>query len=104
MSAMNRWRAAIVREPEMFAQDTVRLLVADPSGGVLTERGLWVRLPEGERAPDMGLILPAEAIAVIGEAIHRFHGYTDRAAEAAVLREWLAVERERVDRVLRGER
>lgn len=67
----------------------------------LADDGSW-RLPaEGHRASNAGLVLPYEAVEAIGEAVETFLGHASHAAtEARVLREWLAVERERVERML----
>jgi hypothetical protein len=49
----------------------------------------------------MGLLLPAEAVEAIARAVQEFQGHTSHAdTEARVLREWLTVERARVDRAL----
>jgi len=50
---------------------------------------------------DLGILLPAEAVEAIALAIDEWQGHTSHAdTEARVLREWLTIERNRVDDVL----
>jgi len=103
-----RYRAYIVEDPMMdpFLR-AVRLMVVEDgvpgvtAGSVLTEDGTW-RVPvEGTAMHDAGIILPREALPAIEDAVERWQGKANHGAtEAAVLREWLAVERGRVDKAL----
>lgn len=103
---MTRYRSYIVEDPmtDPFMR-VVRLLVVDQDvalgrGAVLMPDGTWQAVESGTRV-ESGLLLPAESIEAIGEGIERWQGKANHAAtESAVLREWLAVERGRVDRVL----
>ena len=104
---MNGIEARIVAEPMNWAMNTVRLLVRDPHGNraaaYLMEDGTWKEADEGTSPEGMGLLLPAGAVEAIARAAQEFQGHTSHAdTEARVLREWLAVERGRVDRVLAG--
>lgn len=67
----------------------------------LNEKGVWVEIPEAHEAKDAGILLPAASIEAIAVAIQQYQGHVSHAdTEARVLREWLSVERGRVDRVL----
>jgi hypothetical protein len=96
-------RALVLRTWEDFARNTVRLLVQDSTGAVLQEDGTWYRSPdEATSNGKAGVLLPMETVEAIAAAIAEFQGHTSHAdTEARVLREWLAVERERVEQVLR---
>ena len=69
----------------------------------LNEKGEWVEVAEAAAKPaDAGITLPPEAIEAIAVAIQKYQGHASHAdTEAKVLREWLTVERARVDEVLR---
>lgn len=99
-------RAQLSQSLDDFARRTVHLqMVRDrPDGQVDVWLGgdEWLTLgaavvvdgPSGAR-------LPLEAVAALREALDRFEGKTtDSATEAAVLREVLTVERERVNNLL----
>ena len=96
--------ARIVSDPTNWAMNTVRLLVRDFHGdraAYLMEDGTWKEADEGTSPDGMGLLLPAEAVESIARAVQEFQGHTSHSdTEARVLREWLAVERGRVDRAL----
>lgn len=105
---MSRYRAYIVEDPmqDPFLR-TIRLMVVEegiPSvtaGSVLMGDGTWQVPTEGTVLDGAGIILPREALPAIEAAVERWQGRANHGAtEAAVLREWLAVERERVDRAL----
>jgi hypothetical protein len=102
------WKAYIVEDPMADPlMRSVRLLLVDvhPSGraSYVTSSPLVLKTVEdgvalGEEA---GLLIPAESVEAIRLGIERWQGKAGNpAAEVAVLREWLAVERERVDRAL----
>ena len=64
----------------------------------------WRPIREGEvlQDGDAGFSFPAEALEAIEQAFERSKGAPSHArTEAAVLREWLAVERARVDEALK---
>lgn len=99
------FRALVQRDGNGWATRTVRLLVLDarPNGAeVLQSDGTWVSISEGSALPDdVGIVLPDEAVEAIAQAISEYQGYAGHAeTETRVLREWLAVERARVDRSL----
>jgi len=87
----------------------VRLHLYRPSAigqvSILMRDGTWAEHNEMHVLPeDAGVELPREAIAAIHEAIKRYGGtLTDEGTEVKVLREWLEVERGRVDRLIRME-
>jgi len=85
-----------------WVTETVRLLIRDPDGQVLMADGSWVRYAEGEVVADgAGVVLPRASVEAIAVAIAEWQGHMSHAdTEARVLREWLAVERGRVDRAL----
>ena len=95
---MSEYRAAIVDD---FATMTVRLHVGHWIGDqahFLMEDGAWRTIDRGQASPPgAGLVLPEGAVAAIADAFHPRAGHkveVDRLSEA------LAVERQRVDRVL----
>lgn len=98
---MRRADARVYAGPDSFVRNQVTLAVRDDNGYYLMSDGTWRAFSEGEVATDMGIALPAHVIEAIGVAIQEWQGHTSHAdTEARVLREWLAVERERVDRTL----
>lgn len=102
MTGWGRGAAArIVEEPELFQQNSVRLLVRDDNDNYLTSDGTWLRGEEATESASYGLRLPAAVIEAIAVAIQAYQGHTSHAdTEARVLREWLAVEQRRVDKAL----
>jgi hypothetical protein len=96
--------ARVVAESTNWATGTVRLLVRDADRGrpsYLMEDGTWKEADEGTSPVGMGLILPAESVEAIARAVEEFQGHASHSdTEARVLREWLAVERGRVDLAL----
>lgn len=98
-------RAMVGRDDRSFATNTVRLYVAEARGPHSTAHlmadGTWQVVEDGARLDDTGLVLPAAAVDAILEAIEELQGHRSHAdTEARVLREWLTVERGRVDAVL----
>jgi hypothetical protein len=91
---------------EDFGTGTVRLQIGRPrSNGTaewLTQNGLWQVVDEGVRLDEgFGIVLPRGSVEAIAVAIQNWQGHASHAdTEAKVLREWLAVERDRVDRIL----
>jgi hypothetical protein len=81
---------------------TCTIIVVNYDGAkprVLMPDSSWTEINEGEVAP-AGLVLPAEAMDALIDAIDRYRGAPSHAkTEAAVLREWLAAEQARVDKV-----
>ena len=100
------YRAFVERDFNGWASNTVRLLVVNNRGPHMDILcGDAIRsVPEGDLIPDdAGIVLPAEAVEAIVQAFAEYQGHASHAeTEARVLREWLAVERARVDRSLRG--
>lgn len=71
---------------------------------VLRPDGTWLEIVEAAAPPTPSFTLPRAAMEAFVEEVDRYRGQPSHAkTEAAVLREWLAVERERVDRVLTHE-
>lgn len=100
---MRGFEARVVQGPDLFARNRVTLLIRDgDQRAFLMGDGTWVSVAEDVAAPaDMGLILPAGSIEAIALAVAEYQGHTSHAdTEARVLREWLAVERARVDGAL----
>jgi hypothetical protein len=98
---MPDWRAALVADWPMRG---TRLYAARTVGHDLVERlvdGKWVVgqpdvAPEGE-----GLYIPEAALPAIFDAMSAYQGLaTHQSTEAKILREWLEVEKGRVDRWL----
>jgi hypothetical protein len=96
--------AVVLRDGDGWSRDVVRLGVREKRGttaAFLMPDGTWHTAGEGETAGQHGLLLPTGSIEAIAEAIQEWQGHTSHAdTEARVLREWLAVERARVDRSL----
>jgi hypothetical protein len=102
---MSETYRAYVDRAYAFSRDTVRLKVAVGRGygrvSFLNSDGTWTEHDEGTAPADMGIELPAGAIEAIAAAIEEYQGHASHAdTEARVLREWLVVERGRVDRTL----
>lgn len=95
---MRGFDARVMVGSNMFARDVVLLAVRDNDRqAYLMPDGNWSVLEEGV-AVDVGITLPAGAIEAIAVAIAEYQGHTSHAdTEARVLREWLAIERVRVD-------
>lgn len=92
---------------EDFVRGTVRIMIGEerPDGRfhILLEDGTWVDLEPNEAASeDAGVVLPLSALDALLDALLERKGAASHArTEAAVLREWLAVERARVDAAMR---
>ncbi len=93
--------------------DTVRLHVWRPVGGTagiveaLLEDGSWMVVDAVATTPptDAGISLPVDTLEAVAAALAEYLGHhLPSAGEIAVLREWLTVERGRVDRTLEGGR
>jgi hypothetical protein len=98
---MPEWRAALVPD---FRMRGVRLYAEKIIGHDLAERlvdGQWV-VGDPAAIPDTeGLLIPDLAVPAIFDAFAAYQGLaTHQATEAKILREWLEVERGRVDRWL----
>lgn len=106
MAGSEGYQAFIERRWDDPLEDVVRLHVITPfrvdrHRSYLTETGAWYDAVEGMQATASGIVLPREALKAIVLAIKEFRGdLVDESTEAKVLREWLAVERRRVDEVL----
>lgn len=102
---MSGYEAWLYDEPKFFDRNVVTLAVREQRYGgtasYLLSNGTWQTVAEGEQIVDMGIVLPRASIEAIAVAIQGWQGHTSHAdTEARVLREWLAVERDRVDRAL----
>lgn len=98
---MRDYAARVFDDVRFFATDTVRLGIRSPENAYLMADGTWVQVADGSTVENMGIVLPRGAIEAIATAIAEFQGHTSHAdTEARVLREWLAIERDRVDAVL----
>lgn len=82
-------------------RNVLRLLVRDGERFLYAD-GSWRATEPGTMLPpEAGIELPRSAIEAIAVAIQEWQGHTSHAdTEARVLREWLAVERQRVDKAL----
>jgi len=97
---MTRFEAAILDGPHLWTMNRVTLAVRE-GNSYLMEDGTWQAFDEGTATEGTGIALPRGAIEAIAVAIQNWQGHASHAdTEAKVLREWLAVERERVDRTL----
>ena len=100
------FRAYVARDYGDHLSENVRLFLVEryPARGdvhVLAADGRWVETVEGARNEAAGILFPAAAIEVIAQAIEEYQGHASHAGtEARVLREWLAVEMERVNNAL----
>lgn len=102
---MSDYEARLLDDASSWGRNTVRIAVRRRVGNrieFMMADGLWVSVDDGVLAPpDMGIEIPRAAIEAIAVGIQEWQGHTSHAdTEARVLREWLAVERERVDRAL----
>lgn len=90
--------------------DRVRLVViqrhTNRSSDFLMSDGTWENVPEMEIVPEtlertIGIIFPANTINAFVEAVKEFKGdQLEPTTEVKVLREWLTVEKDRVDSIL----
>jgi hypothetical protein len=94
--------ARVLTGPHLFVRDQVTVAIRDDRlGEYLMRDGSWQVLPEGESSEDIGILIPAGAIEALAVAVAEYQGHTSHAdTEARVLREWLAVERARVEKAL----
>ena len=101
---MSEYDAMLLREMADWQRNTTRLMVREKRGirsAYLMEDGTWTDQEDGTALDRTGLILPAGSIEAIARAIQEFQGHASHAdTEARILREWLAVEKARVDAVL----
>ncbi len=99
---MKGYKARVLDDPTFFIRDRVRLAVVDvDQGAYLMPDGTWTVVGEGAQPDGIGLGLPRAAIEAIELAIAEWQGHTSHTdTEIRVLREWLAVERGRVDGAL----
>lgn len=97
---MKDFEARLWDGPDSFSKNVVTLLVRDQRA-YLMQDGSWQQVPEGKSIEGAGIELPRGSIEAIAIAIQEWQGHTSHAdTEARVLREWLAVERARVERAL----
>lgn len=100
------FEAIIVEDLEEVHRQTVRLVVVQregPAAALLMGDGTWYRSPEATALPPEkpGLVLPRAAVETVRHAIETWQGAAGSpATEARILREWLELERSRVDRLI----
>jgi hypothetical protein len=104
---MNRYRVAIVppggQHSDPLAQNVSILVIDRDTHTMLSPDGTWVGVNEGVALDKPTLLLPAEVMEPLIDAIDAYRGAPSHAkTEAAVLREWLAKEQSRVDEVFRA--
>lgn len=92
------WGAGITED---WPSGTVRVFIGNqrPDGHseLLMEDGTWLTVETGTTTDRAGILLPRPALDALLDELTRWKGLaTHQATEAKVLREWLAVERERV--------
>lgn len=102
------WLVHIQESPYDWRGSTVRVLIfREGAHGryELLNRDGTATVVEPGTAPtdDAGFEIPRGALAAIGEACNRFMGELPSTAEVRVLREWLTVEKGRVDSLLKKE-
>lgn len=102
-------RARFLDSVDTIQRNAVRLVLVDdrPDGrqGLLLSDGMWqtVDVVEAASSLDVGIVIPRSAVdAIVVAAAEYRGGAVHGQTEAAVLREWLSYERQRVDRVLRA--
>lgn len=105
---MANMRAHLFADHQDFARRTVRLILVRQRGDGRDDVWMggdeWRTIEEGTVTPEPpGVLLPVDAVDALREAIDHYEGKAGHAAtEARVLREWLDVERARVDKALEG--
>lgn len=105
---MGGYEARLLDDTDGWTRNTVRLAIRRGVGDrteFLNPDSTWSSVQEGMLGPSpMGIELPRAAVEAIATAIAEWQGHTSHAdTEARVLREWLSVERDRVDRALTPE-
>ena len=101
----DRYRAIIADTPGDSFNQTVTMYLAEQvygKGSALTSDGTWKQYEEGGTVEGAGIAIPRGMVEALYEACERFLGknVNHAATEASVLREWLKVEQERVERIL----
>ena len=94
----------LVRLFDDFPMRSVRIRILDEARNTELHRdGSWQPYEEqGLVNMDLGIVIPAGAVEALAVAIAEYQGHASHAnTEAAVLREWLAVEQRRVDDALK---
>lgn len=99
------YRARVMDGLDLWDKNLVRLVIrrsTPTTHAYLMSDGTWMQFQEGtEVTGEVGVLLPSAALEAIVRCVEEWQGHTSHAdTEARVLREWLTVERERVDRVL----
>lgn len=101
------FHARVLDDVGSWTRNTVLLAVRERRGmgaAYLMRDGTWLEFTPEEGSAlrtDIGIELPRGSIEAVALAIQEWQGHTSHAdTEARVLREWLAVERERTDRTL----
>lgn len=97
---MTSYEARIIEGPHLFVRNLVTLVVRD-GDRFLKSDGTWEYAEEGAVPEGIGVAFPPGAVEAIAVAIQEWQGHVSHAdTEAKVLREWLAVERDRVERIM----
>lgn len=100
-----------IESDRRYGYDRFRLVVMkrnydSHSTDVLMSDGTWETVPEMEMFPEtpertVGLTFPADTINAFVDAVKEFKGDSlDTATEVKVLKEWLTIERTRVENLI----
>lgn len=95
------WQARALEDYQSFARNTVRVVVWRNHGErteFLGGNGQSVLVEPGIDPEDVGLVIPRDALGAIAAELAKHLGDAlPSAGEVRVLREWLAVERDRTN-------
>lgn len=101
------YEARVVESVSTFTIDSVLLTIRRADTEYLMRDGSWASIEPGMHVePDsVGILIPRPAVEAVARALAEWQGHTSHAdTEARVLREWLAVERARVDHLMESDR
>lgn len=101
------YEARVVESISTFSLDSVLLTIRRGGHEYLMRDGSWLSIEPGQdlKPDSVGILIPRPAVEAVARAIAEWQGHTSHAdTEARVLREWLAAERERVDRLMEADR
>jgi len=105
----HEWQVAIVEDegtflPHEYASLWIYRRVSDDKWQFVVAGNTIITVDEGATHPDASIKIPLAAVEKLAVAVQNFQGHTSHAdTEARVLREWLTVERQRVDALLTPE-
>ena len=100
------YRARILESPSNWYLNTIRLMLVNETinngAEIVMADGTVKYFPDlSVLSDDMGIVIPKSAVNAILEAFAEWQGRSsDSKTEVAVLREWLAVEKDRVDHLI----